>query len=209
VLVVSTVRRIAAPIVLAGALFALGVGSAHASLLAADATSCRDYSYSQVFLPWADPASYTLVPGGDFEHADKNWQLIGASRVTNENEAYDVGGPNDHSSLRLPDGAVAVSPAMCVGLGEPTLRMFFKQTSGLGLARLRVDVLFETATGATLSQSIGWVGALGTWSPSQQMAIVANLLPLLDGGTPVAFQFTAVGGSFLIDDAYVDPWSRG
>jgi hypothetical protein len=87
--------------------------------------------------------------------------------------------------------------------------MFFKQTSGLGLARLRVDVLFETATGATLSQSIGWVGALGTWSPSQQMAIVANLLPLLDGGTPVAFQFTAVGGSFLIDDAYVDPWSRG
>jgi hypothetical protein len=208
VLVVSIVRRVAAPLVLAAALLAAGAGSAHASLLAADA-SCDDYSYSQVFLPWADPAYYTLAPGGDFEHADKNWQLVGASRVTNENEAFNVGGDNDHASLSLPDGAVAVSPGMCVGLGEPTLRMFFKQTSGLGLARLRVDVLFETATGTTLSQSIGWVGTLGHWSPSQQMPIVANLLPLLDGGTPVAFQFTAVGGSFLIDDVYVDPWSKG
>jgi hypothetical protein len=41
------------------------------------------------------------------------------------------------------------------------------------------------------------------------MAIVANLLPLLDEGTPVAFRFTASGGSYAIDDAYVDPWSRG
>ena len=38
--------------------------------------------------------------------------------------------------------------------------------------------------------------------------VVANLLPLLDQGTPVAFRFTALGGSFQIDDLYVDPWGR-
>jgi hypothetical protein len=41
------------------------------------------------------------------------------------------------------------------------------------------------------------------------MAIVANLLPLLDEGTPVAFRFSASGGSYAIDDVYVDPWNKG
>jgi hypothetical protein len=207
---VSTMRRLSAPLALAAALFVLGAGSAHASLLVTDGANCSDYSYSQVFLPWADPASYTLAPGGDFEKANKNWQLLGASRVSNDNEPWNVAGAGDHTSLSIPSGSVAISQPMCVGLGQPTMRMFFKQTGGLPapVGRLRVDVLFDDVTGATQSQSIGWVGALNTWSPSQQMAIVANLLPLLDVGTPVAFRFTALGGDFSIDDVYVDPWQR-
>ena len=59
-------------------------------------------------------------------------------------------------------------------------------------------------------RTIGTLGGVtGAWKLSPQMAIVANLLPLLDEGTPVAFRFTASGGSYAIDDAYVDPWSRG
>jgi hypothetical protein len=206
---VSRTRRLAAPVALAIALFVLGAGSAHASLLVADGANCSDYTYSQVFLPWADPAYYTAVPGGDFEKADKQWQLIGASRVTDDNESFGVAGANDHSSLSIPNGATAISPAMCVGLGEPTVRMFFKQNAGVPLARLRVDVLFDDVTGTTQAQSIGWVGVISDWSPSQQMTILANLLPLLDVGTPVAFRFTALGGSFQIDDLYVDPWNKG
>src|SRR5215211_125492 len=34
--------------------------SASAGILAADATNCDDQSFSQAFLPFADPASYTL-----------------------------------------------------------------------------------------------------------------------------------------------------
>jgi hypothetical protein len=207
--VVSTIRRIAAPLGLAVALFVLGAGSAHASLLAADSTSCSDYTYSQVFLPWADPAYYAAVPGGDFEKANRRWELIGASRVTNENESFNVAGLNQHSSLSIPDGATALSPTMCVGLAQPTLRMFFKQNAGLGLARLRIDVLFDDVTGTTQAQSIGWVGAISGWSPSQQMAILANVLPTIGAGSSVvAFRFTAVGGDFQIDDVYVDPWAR-
>ncbi|HEX4671122.1 MAG TPA: hypothetical protein VH279_02580 [Solirubrobacteraceae bacterium] len=208
--VVSTIRRIAAPLGLALALFVLGAGSANASLLVDDGANCSDYTYSQVFLPWADPAYYTPVPGGDFEKANKQWDLIGASRVTNENESFKVAGITHHSSLSIPDGATALSPAMCVGLAQPTLRMFFKQNAGLGLARLRVDVLFDDVSGTTQAQSIGWVGAINGWSPSQQMAILANILPTIGAGSSaVAFRFTSVGGDFQIDDVYVDPWSRG
>jgi hypothetical protein len=206
---VSTIRRIAAPLGLAVVLFVLGAGSAHASLLAADGASCGDSTYSQVFLPWADPAYYAPVPGGDFEKANKRWDFIGASRVTNENESFNVAGLTDHASLSIPDGATALSPPVCVGLGQPTLRMFFKQNAGLGLARLRIDVLFDDVTGATQAQSIGWVGAISGWSPSQQMAILANLLPTIGAGSSaVAFRFTAVGGDFQIDDVYVDPWHK-
>ena len=91
---------------------------------------------------------------------------------------------------------------------SPTARLFFKQVGGVSLAGLQVDVLFDDVTGATHSQYIGMLGARGTWTPSPQIAIVANLLPLLDQGTPVAFRFTALGGSFQIDDLYVDPWGR-
>jgi hypothetical protein len=49
----------------------------------------------------------------------------------------------------------------------------------------------------------------GGWAPTLPMTVVANLLPLLPGDqTAVAFRFTAVAGSWQIDDVYVDPWNR-
>jgi hypothetical protein len=208
VLAVSITRRIITPLVLASALFVLGAGSAHASLLVASGEGCNDYSSSQVFLPWADVANYTLAPGANFEKAASSWDLSGAS-VVGGNEPFNVGGANDHSSLAIADGGVATSPAMCVGLQNPTIRVFTKRTSGSTLSSLRVEALFEDAYGNTQSLTIGTLGGSGAWTLSPQMVIVANLLPLLDNGTPVAFRFTANGGSFQIDDAYVDPWSRG
>jgi hypothetical protein len=205
---VPSVRRIAAPVALAVALFVLAAGSAHASLLVASGTNCASYLAGPVFMPWADPAHYTLAPGGDFEKGGARWDLTGASRVTDDNEPFYIGGSDDQSSLSLQNGGTAVSPPMCVGLGEPDMRVFFKQTSGSTLSALRVDVLFDDATGTTWAKNIGTLGGASSWTLSPQMMIVANLLPLLDGGTPVSFRFTALGGSFRIDDVYVDPWAR-
>jgi hypothetical protein len=42
---------------------------------------------SQVFLPWADVANYTLAPGGDFENAAGRWSLDDASLVTYDSES--------------------------------------------------------------------------------------------------------------------------
>jgi hypothetical protein len=45
------------------------------------------------------------------------------------------------------------------------------------------------------------------WLPDP---IVVSLLPLLPGShTPVAFRLTADGGSFQVDDFYVDPYHPG
>jgi hypothetical protein len=206
---VSTTRRIAAPLVLATALFVLGAASANASLLPDDGAWC-DNSGSQVFLPWADAASYTLAPGGSFENSSSHWTLVGASRDTADNEPFHVTGANDHSSLSISDGGTALSPAMCVGLGEPDARVFFKQTRGLPGAALQVDVLFDDVTGTTQAQTIAELGVAQQWRLSPQLLTMANLLPTIGAGsTAIAFRFTAIGGSFKVDDLYVDPWSRG
>jgi len=206
---VSITRRIAAPLAVISALLALGAGTASASLLPDDGAWCDDYTGSQVFLPWADPASYTLVPGGAFENSSSKWTLIAASRDTTDNEPFHVSGDNDHSSLQIDNGGTALSPAMCVGLGQPTARMFFKQTGGLPGAGLQVDVLFDDASGTTQAQTIGMLGVAQQWRLSPQLLTMANLLPTIGAASSaIAFRFTAIGGSFKIDDLYVDPWQK-
>jgi hypothetical protein len=210
VFAVSITRRIVAPLIAAAGLFALGASSAHASLLVASGEGCNDYSSSQVFLPFADVANYTLAPGANFESGASSWNLSGAGVVSGDNEPFNVGGASDSSSLAISSGGVATSPAMCVGIQNPTLRIFYKRTSGSIVSGLRVDALFEDSLGNTQSLTIGTLGGVtGAWKLSPQMAIVANLLPLLDEGTPVAFRFTANSGTYQIDDVYVDPWSKG
>jgi hypothetical protein len=204
-----TTRRLVAPLAVVVALFAVGAGSAHASLLPDAGAWCDSYSYSQVFLPWADPANYVLAPGGNFENSGSHWTLVNAARDTSDNEPFQVGGASDHSSLSIANGGTALSPAMCVGLGQPDMRVFFKQTGGLSLATLQVDVLFDDATGATQAQTIGVLPAAQQWRLSPQLLTMANLLPTIGAGdTAIAFRFTAIGGSFKIDDLYVDPWAR-
>jgi hypothetical protein len=204
-------RRLAAPLAVVAALLALGAaGSAHASLLPDSGAGCNDYSMSQVFLPWADPANYTRVPGGSFEKSNGHWTLVGASRDPSDNEPYRVGGASDHSSLAIADGGIALSPAMCVGLGEPDSRVFFKQTGGVPGAMLQVDVLFDDVTGTTQAQTVAELGVSPAWVLSPQILTMANLLPTLGAGSSaVAFRFTAIGGSFKIDDLYVDPYRHG
>ena len=202
-------RRLVAPIAVAVALLASAAGSATASLVPGDDAWCDSSAGSQVFLPWADPATYTLAPGGSFETNKSRWTLVAASRETTDNEPFNVSGANDYSSLSIANGGLALSPAMCVGIGEPTARVFFKQTGGLPWAALRIDVLFDDASGTTQAQTIGVVGVAQQWRLSPQLLTTAHLLPTLGAGiTAVAFRFTAIGGSFQIDDLYVDPWHR-
>jgi len=202
-------RRLVAPIAVAVALLAVAAGSASASLVPDDDGWCNSESGSQVFLPWADPASYTPAPGGSFENNRSRWTLVAASRDTTENEPYRVGGASDHASLHIGTGGLALSPAMCVGIGEPTARVFFKQTGGLPGAVLQIDVLFDDLDGTTRSQTIGALGVSQQWRLSPQLLPWANLVPTLGAGTTaVAFRFTAIGGSFQIDDLYVDPWHK-
>jgi hypothetical protein len=197
---------------LAGALCALALAApaSHAGVLTASAPSCAQPATSQVFLPWLDIANYQAAPDGGFEAGAKGWTLDDAAPVAG-NEPYDVGGAGDDTALRVPAGGSATSPTFCVGLEHPTARFFAKRVGGSLLSTLRVDVRFESSLGTTLELPIGVVALNGgSWQPSLPMLMVANLLPLLPGDhTPVQLRFVPQGGgSWLVDDVYVDPYKH-
>jgi hypothetical protein len=202
-----TIRRTAAAcftVALAGAALA---SPASAGIITQSETDCDDNPLVKPFAPWGDRASYRLVPGGDFESAAAGWQLSGGARVAAGNESFNVTSSSDARSLVLPQGSRAVSPVVCVGLGEPTLRLFAKRNSGL-LTTLLVEVQVQTRLGlsAWLPVLPGDIGG-SRWHPTMAMPILVNLLPLLPGDrTPVRFRFSPLlFGSWQVDDVYVDP----
>jgi hypothetical protein len=194
-------RKLFAVVASLGALAAPAV--AHAGPLVASASDCASQSLSQTFLRWGDVASYTLDPGGDFEQGS-NWALTGDAGVVPGNEPFRVGSASDGNSLSVPAGSSATSPSLCVGIEHPDMRFFAAGSSPT--ARLAVEVLFEDSSGHIQSAPIGAISG-GAWAPTAPLPLVVNLLPLMPGGrTAVAFRFSATGGSFRIDDVYVDPY---
>jgi hypothetical protein len=193
-----------------GALVVVAVvapSTANAGALAADAKNCESQSFSQPFMPWADPASYTLQPGGDFEPGSPAWDLTTGAADAAVNEPWTVTDEYDGHSLALTAGSSATSPSICVGIEHPDIRFFARASSTL--ATLKVEVLFLGANGDAQSLTIGTVTGSTGWSPTLQMPIVANLLPLLPGSkTSVAFRLTAASGTWKVDDFYVDPYAR-
>jgi hypothetical protein len=194
------------------ALAAATVGSAalaapaSAGVLTKSATDCDAPVTSQPFARFGDNAYYKLVPGGSFEKGTAGWTLSGGAKIVSGNEPYRVRSASDTHSLYLPAGSSAVSPTVCVGIGEPTLRYFTQRNSGL-LSTLAVSVRVETSLGLVaevpLAPDLG-----GGWHASLPTPVIANLLPLLPGDkTPVQFRFTPLlFGNWQLDDVYVDPW---
>jgi hypothetical protein len=164
---------------------------------------------SKAFAPWGDSADYQLSPGGSFEAGQPSWRLSGGASIVAGNEPWMVNGAGDARSLRLPPGATATSPVMCVGLEHPTLRLFAKNNRAL-LSTMTVEVIFETSLGLRASAPVGVLLPSGRWKPSPRFLVVANLLPLLPGEkTPVQFRVRSVGlGTWWVDDFYVDPRCR-
>jgi hypothetical protein len=204
-------RRVIAAAVGALALTAFIAPAANAGLLVQTAQSCDAQTWSQPFARFGDHANYTPVPGGSFEAGSQAWSLTGGAKVVTGNESYKVRSSGDSRSLYLPQGATATSPSVCVGLAEPTLRWFAKQSGSLlGITgAMTVEVLFEDSLDNVLSAPIG-TGLLSTsWQPSVPGVVTANLLPLLPGQkTAVAFRYRALTGNWNVDDVYVDPFSR-
>ena len=199
-------RTVAAAIAatIASAAFA---SPASAGLLTQSANDCDDGAITQPFSRFGDRADYKLVPGGSFEAGATGWTLQGGAYVASGNETYYVGGSNHRRSLVLPGGSRATSAFTCVGLNEPTLRLFAKRRSGL-LTSLLVEIQVKTSLGlsAWLPVLPGDVGG-SSWHPTVAMPLIANVLTLSrEDRTPVRFRFTPLlFGSWQIDDVYVDP----
>ncbi len=200
-------RRTVAAALLATSVALMATSPANAGVLVKAAPSCAEQTLSKPFRPWGDLADYTLSPGGAFEAGEQAWSLSGA-QIEAGNEPFRVRKASDGRSLELQPGEVATSPVMCVGLEHPTLRLFAKGERKL-LSSLTVEVITETSLGLTLALPIGVALPSGSWQPTPAYLVVANLLPLLPGQyTPVQFRFRAIGGTWNIDDVYVDPKRR-
>jgi hypothetical protein len=188
---------------------AMSAPTASAGLLVKDAPDCSPKPTTQPFLPWGDGSRYNLAPGGSYEAGTQSWSLSGKASVVSGNEPWKVAGAGHTRSLRLPPGASATSPTICVGLEHPTIRFFAKNDRAL-LSTLSVEVITETSLGLTVAVPVGVVLPSGQWKPGPKFLVVANLLPLLPGNhTPVRFRVTSVGlGTWSVDDFYVDPRCR-
>jgi hypothetical protein len=171
---------------------------------------------SQVFLRYADPAMYYLAPQGDFERSA--WS--GGSRASG-NEPDQVGGVTDSRSMRLGPRDVAVSPNTCIGLDHPTTRFYVQRVSGV--LPLSLSVRYTGIDRRTHEIPVGAITppTTGAWAVTLPMPLLANfVVPVQALGTAptdptlatgaVRFVLTAPAGtSWLVDDIYVDPYSRG
>ena len=204
------VRTLRLHLATVAAVVGLGVlaPGAQAGLLVESATSCPTERLEQPFLRWLDPFQYVLAPNGTLE-STAGWRLSGARTVLG-NEPFYVHGTGERYSLLLPTGSSATTSTFCVGLEYPTVRLFARNTGSL-LSLLRVEVLIRDNLGLLRAVPIGAQAGTSKWAPTLPLPILANLLPLLPGErTPVALRFTplGLGGSWQIDDVYVDPYRR-
>ena len=208
--------RIALTAALTGAaLFAAVPSTASAGVLVASAPSCDNGATSQPFAQWGDSNNYFLAPGGDFESGAAGWTLNGGHVVTDQ-EPWQVNGGRGSHALVVPAGRSVVSPTVCVGIEDPSMR-FFAHRSGGGLlgaaSQLVVTARVETSLGLVVEVPVGTINALSngtTWDRTPVQIVLASLLPLLPGQhTPVQFRFAAVGtADWVIDDVFVDPRCR-
>jgi hypothetical protein len=179
---------------------------------AAANAACQSTPTTKAFQAFGDPNDYSLVPNGGFEFGAGGWSLLRAG-VTSGNEPWSVRGANDSRSLAIDAGGTAVSPTVCIDLSRPTYRFFARRTSGSwGVLNLRVR--WQDSSGRTNDTTIAALdSSSGTsWRVSPAYNI-ASLLGLWnadqDASVQLVFDPENYGGSWAIDDVYVDPYGRG
>jgi hypothetical protein len=168
--------------------------------------SCPSSSTSTVFKQFGDTASYSLLAGGSFESSG-GWALTN-SATSSGNETYKVAG-GTHSLAIQPSG-VAVSPAFCVSIANPSFRFFLHRTSG-SWGVLNVILRWSEASGATHDTTVAALQPETAWTASPVLKL-ATTLPLWQSGSTLnvklVFKPEQSGGAFAVDDVYIDPYSR-
>lgn len=188
---------------LASALLALAV-------FAGSAQACTYSGAEAVFSPWEDQRSYVLAPEGGFEGGGSGWQLSGGAAVVEGNESYYLNDAGDTKSLSLPAGSSAVSPAVCMSIDTPSIRLVARNT-GDPSARLRVEATYKLL-GLVRTKTEGTIQAGSAWAPTQSVSTVLTLSTIVGTLIPSSIQirFTPIdaSGRWQVDDIYVDPFRR-
>ena len=187
------------------------VSASPASAALVETSPCDDAVLSQPFAPWGDDASYKLVPGGDAEGSLAGWILAGGARLAAGSEPYAVTGRLGAWSFQLKPGASVTTAATCVNAAYPSFRFFAKSSGGLlGLLPvLKVDLVYRDGALGLLAVPIGVVTPSSSWRPTPALLSLSAVGAAVAGGeVPLSFRFTAVAGTWNVDDVFVDPFRR-
>jgi hypothetical protein len=184
---------------------------------AAQAASCATRTLTSPFSRFGDNNSYFLAPSASFESGTPGWALSNAA-TTSGNESFFLRATTDKSSLRLTGSAL--SPAFCITRDDPLLRFAAKTVKTAGspgnYSQLNVSIIVRNAAG---SQGKYFLGAIqpqgnGGWFVVPQMhygSMFDSYLFGSDGlGTAtMQLEFTVAGqgGTWYLDDIYVDPFA--
>lgn len=181
---------------------ALGATVVLAGMPGVASAACPTESTSQPFNHLGDQNHYFLAPGGDFEGAT-SWTRYGNATVV-ETGSNGVG--PGASAARLPHTSSVTSPVICVDGDRPHLR--FVARAGSDDGTLRVDAIGEDGSKTPLAKldaddHEGW--------RVTRPVLLAAPLGIADAAPLklVRLRLTAIGGSWLADDVYVDPYTRG
>jgi hypothetical protein len=177
---------------------------------AAAQAACPTAATVKPFTAFGDNANYSLLSNGAFEYGTGGWTLSDAS-VAADNESFKVRASTDSKSLAIGANGVAVSPAFCVSTDHPSFRFFAKRTGG-NWGVLTVSLRWSTDGGATNQTVVGTVTSGTSWSPTQSFNL-SQILGIWNanqvGTAQIVFDPENAGGSWAIDDVYIDPYTRG
>jgi hypothetical protein len=184
---------------------------------AAQAASCASRTLTSPFSRFGDNNQYFLAPSGSFESGAPGWALSNAATTSGNNSFY-LRSTSDKSSLRLTGSAL--SPAFCITRDDPLLRFTAKSVKTAGsngnYSQLNVSIIVRNAAGSQGSYFLGAVQPQGNsgWFVLSQMHygnLFDSYLFGSDGlGTAtMQIQFTVAGqgGTWYVDDIYVDPFA--
>ena len=177
---------------------------------AAAQAACDSTPTTKAFQAFGDSADYSLAPDGAFESGSGQWSLTRAW-VASGSESYGVHSRSDSRSLAIAATGSAASPAFCIDVDHPTFRFFAKRTSG-SWGQLTVKLRWREAGGNTNETVVGSIAGGTSWQPSPSLNLARSLpLSSLDDTTDVQIVFDPenYGGSWAIDDVFVDPYARG
>ena len=184
-------------------LLSLWSASAMASNAGSEAAVCPDQTFSQTFEGFGDFNWYTLVEGSEFNGGAEGWELSGGAEVVNGvRPDGSIGGV-----LKLPSGAEAVSPAVCVTLDYPKARTWVDAVDGGG--GVAVELVYPekpegVATGRLSDKSEN------NWTLSRQFNVKPQMAGGQEGVREVRFVYAnhTKSSDFHIWGLFVDPRMR-
>ena len=165
--------------------------------------ACSYPDAEQVFAKWGDTRYYELAPDGGFEEAGNGWDFSGGAELVAGNETEFLNGEEDETSLSIPYGGVATSPRVCVDDTTPVFRLM-ALNAGDEKAKLQVTVTYELI-GKSDARSTD-VRAEDEWEPTKPLKLETKGAE--ERVARISFTPKDAEGDWLIDDLYIDPFSR-